>query len=135
MEANIKHERINSLQALRAIAFLSVFIFHANRSFLGDGVLYDSFIKSLGRWGVSVFFVLSGFVMTYDHAFYGICIYAAETRNASRHSQAVSYHNPVAANMVPCGIYGNQFGRMVSLRLRLFILRFSLSVKADKKTQ
>ena len=67
MEANIKHERINSLQALRAIAFLSVFIFHANRSFLGDGVLYDSFIKSLGRWGVSVFFVLSGFVMTYAY--------------------------------------------------------------------
>ena len=67
MEANIKHERINSLQTVRAIAFLSVFLFHANRSFLGDGVIYASFVKSLGRWGVSVFFVLSGFVMTYAY--------------------------------------------------------------------
>lgn len=43
-----------SLQALRAIAFLGVFISHCD-------------ILDLGKWGVSVFFVLSGFVLTYNY--------------------------------------------------------------------
>lgn len=47
--------RIVTLQSLRCFAFLGVFISHA------CGTLY------LGRWGVSVFFVLSGFLMTYNY--------------------------------------------------------------------
>lgn len=42
----------NSVQALRAIAFIGILTFHC-----GFGVL--------GTWGVSVFFVLSGFLMMY----------------------------------------------------------------------
>lgn len=47
----VKQQKLDSLQALRAIAFLGVFAFHTN----------IRFFSSLGRWGVSVFFILSGF--------------------------------------------------------------------------
>ena len=47
-------QRINSLQGLRAIAFLAIFISHAGLGNYG----------CLGAWGVSVFFLLSGFLMT-----------------------------------------------------------------------
>lgn len=43
-----------SLQSLRAIAFSGVFISHCD-------------ILDLGKWGVSIFFVLSGFVMVYNY--------------------------------------------------------------------
>ena len=43
------------LQAIRAFAFVMVFIYH------GTG------LNPLGIWGVSVFFSLSGFVMTYSY--------------------------------------------------------------------
>lgn len=48
---------IYSLQALRGIAFLGIFASHTGfRCFVGTG-----------RWGVSVFFVLSGFMMIYTY--------------------------------------------------------------------
>ena len=53
----IKNERINSIQGLRAIAFLAIFISHTGIGSLG----------ALGAWGVSVFFVLSGFLMMYNY--------------------------------------------------------------------
>lgn len=50
-------ERNNSLQGLRAIAFLAIFLSHAG---LGN-------LTVLGAWGVSIFFVLSGFLMMYNY--------------------------------------------------------------------
>lgn len=47
--------RIDSIQGLRAVAFVGIFISH---SYLGS---YEAF----GVWGVSVFLVLSGFLMSY----------------------------------------------------------------------
>ena len=67
MGDNKKNERIDSLQVVRAMAFVGVFLYHVAKSFPGEGILYDFFYKSPGRWGVSVFFVLSGFVMTYSY--------------------------------------------------------------------
>lgn len=49
-----KTEKIESLQVLRAIAFLGIFSSHCG-------------ITSLGTWGASVFFILSGFLMTYRY--------------------------------------------------------------------
>ena len=48
-------KKINSLQALRTIAFLGVFLTHCEIT------------PNLGGWGVSVFFVLSGFLMSYGY--------------------------------------------------------------------
>ncbi len=53
---SIKKHRIDSLQALRAIAFLAIFVSHVWTK-----------LGMLGGWGVSIFFVLSGFVMTYSY--------------------------------------------------------------------
>lgn len=48
-------QKLNGLQGLRAVAFLAIFISHT----LG--------YACLGAWGVSVFLVLSGFVMVYSY--------------------------------------------------------------------
>ena len=48
--------RIDSLQAVRALAFLGIFVSHSELS------------SQLGAWGVSVFFVLSGFLMVFTYA-------------------------------------------------------------------
>ena len=47
-------KRLDSLQTVRAIGFLSIFTSHAGLSMLGP-------------FGVSVFFVLSGFVFYYNY--------------------------------------------------------------------
>lgn len=47
-------KKILSLQGIRALCFLGIFLEHS-------GVI------SLGSWGVEVFFVLSGFLMTYNY--------------------------------------------------------------------
>ncbi len=59
--------KLYSLQGIRAIAFLCVFVFHAVRTFPGKGRTYKVLSYALGPWGVSVFFILSGFVMTYSY--------------------------------------------------------------------
>lgn len=59
--------KLYSLQGIRAIAFLCVFVFHAVRTFPGKGRTYKVLSLALGPWGVSVFFILSGFVMTYSY--------------------------------------------------------------------
>lgn len=59
--------RINSLQAVRAIAFLGIYLYHALRTIQGKSIVGHFFTSGLGPWGVSVFFVLSGFLMTYSY--------------------------------------------------------------------
>lgn len=52
---NVKSKnRIYSIQSLRAIAFLGVCLSHCG-------------IGEAGTWGVSVFIILSGFLMTYNY--------------------------------------------------------------------
>lgn len=51
----MRKEKLDSLQALRALAFLGIFSSHA---VVGN---------SLGAWGVSIFIVMSGFLMTYNY--------------------------------------------------------------------
>ena len=55
-----KNKYLYSLQGLRAIAFLGIFFEHSG-------------IASLGSWGVSVFIVLSGFLMYYNYCHRTIC--------------------------------------------------------------
>lgn len=49
-----KRGKINAFQGLRAIAFISIFLAHTPLGNFGY----------LGPWGVSVFFIMSGFLMT-----------------------------------------------------------------------
>lgn len=46
--------RLESLQAVRALAYMGILTFHCG-------------LSQLGAWGVSVFFILSGFVLTYSY--------------------------------------------------------------------
>lgn len=57
IEYNGQREIILPLQAIRAIACLAIFMYH------GIG----SRLHFAGVWGVSVFFILSGFVLVYSH--------------------------------------------------------------------
>ena len=56
-QTHAKRPIILSLQSIRGIACAVIFICHA-----GYGASWG-----LGAWGVSVFFVLSGFVLTYSY--------------------------------------------------------------------
>ena len=51
-------KKIRSLQAVRAMAFLGIFLFHSGVTAFSAG----------GVWGVSVFFILSGFLMFYSYS-------------------------------------------------------------------
>lgn len=52
--------RIQSVQSLRAMAFLGIFTSHCQAT-------------SLGAWGVSVFIILSGFLMYYNYSDRNLC--------------------------------------------------------------
>lgn len=52
MKTENKHV-IDSIQALRAIAFIGIFLWHAE----------TGIIKGTGNWGVCIFFILSGFLL------------------------------------------------------------------------
>ena len=54
-DTQISKKRIDSLQALRSLAFLGIFFFHAN------------FFIGWPELGVSIFYVMSGFLMTYRY--------------------------------------------------------------------
>lgn len=53
----MKIELIDSLQALRSVAFIFIFLSHS-------GI---HFFCRIGEWGVSIFIVLSGFLMIYNY--------------------------------------------------------------------
>ncbi len=53
----VDNNRIDSLQGIRALAFLGIFLFHSG----------DTVFSSGGAWGVSVFLILSGFLMVYSY--------------------------------------------------------------------
>lgn len=60
---------MNSLQALRALACMCVFIYHC-------------FSKTIVFWGVSVFFYLSGFLLVYRHLNENFCSEKAGLKNS-----------------------------------------------------
>lgn len=53
-----KIQKLDRLQALRAIAFIMIFMSHTGLTFF----------RHCGEWGVSVFIILSGFLMIYNYA-------------------------------------------------------------------
>lgn len=66
--------RIYSIQALRAVAAVLVVIYHARglafvyqeRYGTGQTLFFDfAFLREIGAFGVDIFFVISGFIMTY----------------------------------------------------------------------
>ena len=60
MNAPISSKRmLQPLQGLRALAFIGIFLSHC-----GVGILSSS---GLGAWGVSVFLILSGFLMMINY--------------------------------------------------------------------
>jgi peptidoglycan/LPS O-acetylase OafA/YrhL len=61
--------RIDSLTGLRAVAAFGVFLTHAHESFFGDGPAAWVMLHfgSPGYTGVTFFFILSGFVLTWSH--------------------------------------------------------------------
>ena len=56
---NSKSKLLTHLQAIRAFAFISIVICHSR--------ILNNSLDCLGPWGVSLFFVLSGFVMIYSY--------------------------------------------------------------------
>ena len=55
------NNRKSSLDLFRVVAITSVVIFHTSQMFLGEHVVLLYF-TNLGKYGVDLFFVLSGFV-------------------------------------------------------------------------
>ena len=59
LDNNSKSKLLTQLQTLRAFAFIGVFICHT--------AILSNVLECVGFFGVSVFFVLSGFVMVYSY--------------------------------------------------------------------
>lgn len=62
-----KNAKLNNLQSLRAVACLSVVLFHLAGALGGSGYqnFANDFFLKIGASGVDIFFVISGFVMVY----------------------------------------------------------------------
>lgn len=61
-------QRLDGLQALRGVAASMVVVDHAMRAAILQGhafVRLEDFAGTIGRMGVNIFFILSGFIMTY----------------------------------------------------------------------
>lgn len=67
MPAQAKRKRIHALQIVRVLAFLAVYLCHATRSTGHKEFIFRLLYLPTGPWGVSVFLVLSGFVMMYAY--------------------------------------------------------------------
>lgn len=59
--------RLDSLTGLRAVAAFAVFVGHAMARVEGDPARILSYVTSQGGMGVTFFFILSGFVLTWSH--------------------------------------------------------------------
>lgn len=57
-----KNKRIENLDLLRAFAILIVVYFHSVQMIFGEFII-DKALFNLGKFGVNVFFVLSGFLI------------------------------------------------------------------------
>lgn len=64
MQASGKFHRIPTLDGWRGVAILMVLIDHACDSVYGDSPVAPPAVRTLGQHGVTVFFVLSGFLIT-----------------------------------------------------------------------
>lgn len=64
---NKSKQHLNSITILRFVAALYVFLFHANMRIALDMPSYISNIINNGAIGMSLFFVLSGFILTYNY--------------------------------------------------------------------
>ncbi|MBD3387241.1 acyltransferase family protein [candidate division KSB1 bacterium] len=57
--------RLNTLEGLRFLATLHLFIFHYGRPFFEDSCLFIKSFFGAGYYSTSIFFILSGFILTY----------------------------------------------------------------------
>lgn len=64
----MKDNNISQIQGLRGLAILGIFIFHT-QTFLSEVIRnqYSFIIQQLGTIGVIIFFILSGFLLTYKN--------------------------------------------------------------------
>lgn len=65
MEQNTKAPRLHALDGLRGIAILLVFLSHVNATFITRSSFLGGLVFNSGVLGVSLLFVLSGFLMAY----------------------------------------------------------------------
>lgn len=65
--ASHKREKLDSLQVLRGVAAAMVVAHHVTVYFGSAATAPGQFISVLGKYGVNVFFVLSGFIICFAH--------------------------------------------------------------------
>ena len=65
MEQNSKSNRLHTLDGLRGIAIIMVFLSHSNATFINRSSLLGGYIFNSGVIGVTFLFILSGFLMAY----------------------------------------------------------------------
>ena len=68
MELAANRPRLPALTSLRFFAALHVVIFHLYSIHVTEGPAWYRNLSSLGYVGVSLFFVLSGFILVYTYA-------------------------------------------------------------------
>lgn len=110
-------KRIESLQVLRGLAFLGIFTSHCGNS-------------SLGPWAVSVFFVMSGFLMTlsYYQKKVDVSFTSAFGFSVLKISKLYNLHilTMIADLMVPCIFYGKNVLHLMKTQFTDIILNVLL---------